>query len=135
MNTLFPIEPVLPQGFSYTENFLSPEEEQSLLKEITNIELHSFHFQGFEAKRRVASFGYDWSFEKRILSKGKEIPALFDALLDKVSEHLQIQKKSFAELLVTEYPVGSVINWHRDAPPFHVIVGISLQSDCVFRLS
>ena len=43
-------------------------------------------------------------------------------------------KNDFAELLVTEYPVGSVINWHRDAPPFDIIAGISFQSDCIFRL-
>jgi alkylated DNA repair dioxygenase AlkB len=39
-----------------------------------------------------------------------------------------------AELLVTEYPPGSVINWHRDAPPFDVIAGISLSADCTFKL-
>jgi alkylated DNA repair dioxygenase AlkB len=39
-----------------------------------------------------------------------------------------------AELLVTEYPPGSVINWHRDAPPFDLIAGISLSSDCTFKL-
>jgi alkylated DNA repair dioxygenase AlkB len=27
-----------------------------------------------------------------------------------------------------------VINWHRDAPPFDIIAGISLLSDCIFRL-
>ncbi|MBX9850590.1 MAG: alpha-ketoglutarate-dependent dioxygenase AlkB [Cytophagaceae bacterium] len=37
-------------------------------------------------------------------------------------------------MLVTEYPTGSVINWHRDAPPFDLIAGISLLSDCKFRL-
>lgn len=31
-------------------------------------------------------------------------------------------------------PPGSGINWHRDAPPFNIIVGISLSSDCIFRL-
>lgn len=133
MNTLFPIEQIFPPGFSYIENFLSQEEEEVLLKEISKIELHSFHFQGFEAKRRVASFGYDWNFEKRILSKGKDIPSLFDSLLLKASQQLQIVKTSFKELLVTEYPVDSVINWHRDAPPFDIIVGVSLQSDCLFR--
>jgi alkylated DNA repair dioxygenase AlkB len=35
---------------------------------------------------------------------------------------------------LTEYPVGAVINWHRDAPPFDIIAGISLHSDCVFKL-
>jgi alkylated DNA repair dioxygenase AlkB len=47
---------------------------------------------------------------------------------------LYIDPKQIAELLVTEYPVGSVINWHRDAPPFEVIIGISLLSDCTFKL-
>jgi alkylated DNA repair dioxygenase AlkB len=41
---------------------------------------------------------------------------------------------AIAELLVTEYPSGSVINWHRDAPPFNVIAGVSLQTSCTFRL-
>ena len=49
---------------------------------------------------------------------------------------IEIQKleKEIAELLVTQYPLGAVINWHRDAPPFKQIAGISLLSDCIFRL-
>ena len=30
--------------------------------------------------------------------------------------------------------MGSVINWHCDAPPVDLIAGISLKSDCTFRL-
>jgi alkylated DNA repair dioxygenase AlkB len=51
-----------------------------------------------------------------------------------VSKQVNIERNAFAELLVTEYPVGSVINWHRDAPPFDIIAGISLMGDCNFRL-
>ena len=134
MNTLFPVEVKYPDGFEYFRNFLTVQEETNLASEISKINLHTFIFQGFEAKRKVASFGYDYSFEKRNLSKGKEIPAVFDYLIKKVSTHLDISPENFAELLVTEYPIGSVINWHRDAPPFDVIVGISLMADCTFRL-
>jgi alkylated DNA repair dioxygenase AlkB len=134
MDTLFPIEPILPAGFSYHENFLTIEEEQRLCKEILKMNMHTFLFQGFEAKRKVASFGYDWSFEKRILSKGKDIPSVFDFLINKVAAYLQIDRDQFAELLVTDYPIGSVINWHRDAPPFDIIAGLSLLSDCTFKL-
>lgn len=134
MNTLFPLEPIFPDGFLYVPDFITKEEENYLFEEISKVELHAFHFQGYEAKRRVASFGYDWSFEKQALSKGKDIPPVFDSLVEKVSNHLSISKEKFAELLVTEYPTGSVINWHRDAPPFDIIAGISLQSDCTFRL-
>ena len=134
MNALFPIEHRYPPGFSYTPDFINREEEQVLLKEISRIELHSFLFQGYEARRRVASFGYDYSFEKRTLSKGREIPAAFHWLIVQVARCTDLQPESFAELLVTEYPVGAVINWHRDAAPFGLIAGISLSADCTFRL-
>jgi alkylated DNA repair dioxygenase AlkB len=134
MTTLFPIEPAFPEGFSYYPSIISDKEERTLLDDISKTELHSFLFQGYEAKRKVASYGYDWSFEKRVLSKGKEIPSAFHKLIEKVAMHISISSESIAELLITEYPVGSVINWHRDAPPFDLIAGISLLSDCIFKL-
>jgi len=133
MQTLFPLEPLLPEGFTYLPEFLTTAEEDQLLQAIAGTELHSFLFQGYEARRRVASFGYDWSFEKRVLKKGKEIPAAFHFLVSKVAHQLRLAPESVAELLVTEYPPGAVINWHRDAPPFDLIAGISLASDCLFR--
>ena len=134
MNTLFPVEPDYPPGFEYMPDFLSGEEEKMLYKEIRQVELHSFMFHGYEAKRKTASFGFDYSFDTRKLSKGKEIPAVFMPLIQKVAANISVPAESFAELLITEYPVGSVINWHRDAPPFDLIAGISLEADCVFRL-
>ncbi|HEX6333151.1 MAG TPA: alpha-ketoglutarate-dependent dioxygenase AlkB [Flavisolibacter sp.] len=134
MNSLFPDEPRYPTGFQYHENFISVAEEAELLAAIKAIELHTFIFQGYEAKRRVASFGYDWSFTHRRLSKGKAIPSSFYPLMEKVATRLALHKDDFAELLVLEYPPGAVINWHRDAPPFNLIAGITLLSDCIFRL-
>ena len=134
MNSLFPLDPVVPPGFTYIPELITEEEETSLYKEILKIDLHNLDFKGYTAKRKVASFGYDWNFEKQQLSKGKDIPKPFLSVLEKVAGHLSIKTEKFAELLITEYPVGSVINWHRDAPPFDQIAGISLLSDCIFRL-
>jgi alkylated DNA repair dioxygenase AlkB len=134
MDTLFPIEPEFPEGFLYFPKFLTEQEEKELILEISKIKLHTFTFQGFEAKRKVASFGYDYNFNKGCLAKGKAIPPVFDPVIKKVSDFLSLSSGAFAELLITEYPVGSVINWHRDAPPFDLIAGISLLSDCRFRL-
>ena len=92
-----------------------------------------FNFQGYEAKRKVASFGHDWNFETRQLSGGKSIPSGLMPLVGKVASKLSLQAHDFGEVLLTEYPPGSVINWHRDAPPFKLIAGISLLSDCIFR--
>ena len=133
MDTLFALEPVFPPGFSYFPDFISEREEDELIKVISQSDLHTFVFQGYEARRKVESFGYDWNFANRSLSKGKEIPIVFLPLIEKVSNHLAISPVDFAELLLTEYPARSVINWHRDAPPFDLIAGISLLSDCIFR--
>jgi alkylated DNA repair dioxygenase AlkB len=99
-----------------------------------NTTLQSFTFQGFEAKRKTASFGYDYSFDKSRLQKGKEIPAAFQPLIQKVAHYLHLPTEDFKELLITEYPVGSIITWHKDAPPFDLIAGVSLNADCNFRL-
>jgi alkylated DNA repair dioxygenase AlkB len=134
IHTLFPESTNEPEGFYYLPNFLSVQEESALVKSIQNITLHTFTFQGFEAKRKVASFGFDYSFDHRQLKKGRPIPSAFLPLIRKVSTCLSIVETDFVEVLVTEYPAGSVINWHRDAPPFDIIVGISLEEDCVFKL-
>ena len=134
MNTLFPVEPDYPPGFVYLPDFITAAEETELMKAILETELHPFNFHGYTGKRKVASFGYDWSFEKQQLSRGKEIPSAFQGIIEKVAKQTGINKEAFAELLLTEYPVGAVINWHRDAPPFDTIAGLSLMADCVFRL-
>lgn len=134
MESLFPEEVIYPEGFSYLPDFITPDEEQRLCELMATLSLNTFLFHGFEAKRKVASYGYDYHFNSRSITKGNPIPEGFNFLLDKAAAHLNIPPNSFEEVLATEYPVGSVINWHRDAPPFEMIVGISLLSDCTFRL-
>jgi alkylated DNA repair dioxygenase AlkB len=134
MDTLFPLEPLYPGGFTYEPDFIDAKEEAALLEVIAALDLHNMQFQGYEAKRRVASFGHDWNFTTRVLSKGQGIPKEFDPLIGKVCARLSLPLSAIAELLVTEYPVGSVINWHRDAPPFNIIAGVSLAADCTFKL-
>jgi alkylated DNA repair dioxygenase AlkB len=135
MELLFTIPPPkFPDGFSYYPEFISDKEERELLEYIATLELHTFHFQGFEAKRKVASFGYDYSFDRKTLTQGQSIPKIFTPLISTVADKLALAADEFSELLVTQYPIGAVINWHRDAFPFEVVVGLSLSSDCIFRL-
>lgn len=134
MNTLFDIEPVLPEGFSYQNNFISEAQEQQLLDAIRQFDLKNMQFHEYEAKRKVMSFGQGWSFTEQRLKQGEPIPQAFYFLVERIAAHLKIPVTSIAQFLITEYPVDSVINWHRDAPPFETIVGVSLLSDCVFKL-
>jgi alkylated DNA repair dioxygenase AlkB len=134
MLTLFPIENNYPEGFSYEEGFLTQEEEAYWIDAVKKVEVHTFQFQGYEAKRKVASFGYDYHFDKGSLEKGADIPKVFHPLIEKAAVRIGIEPASIAELLVIEYPPGAVMNWHRDAPPFGLIAGISLMTDCNFKL-
>lgn len=134
MQTLFEVDQHFPPGFTYSRDFITKAEEGQLLESIEQLELHNMNFRGYTATRRIASFGYDYSFESFKLSEGKPIPPQFIWLIDKVAAFSSIAIEDFIELLVTEYPEGAVINWHRDAPPFGVIAGISLLSDCTFKL-
>lgn len=134
MNTLFEISPTLPPGFTYGENFISIEEEKGLVIAIEQQNLQNMKFHQYEAKRKVISFGSGWSFTDQCLKQGNPIPTAFDFLIERIATHLNIPKDSIAQFLITQYPVDSVINWHRDAPPFETIIGVSLLSDCTFKL-
>ena len=134
MTSLFPVEPIMPYGFSYFPDFITEQEESQLLGVIARLELRTLIFQGFEAKRKVASFGYSYHFDTRTISKGKPIPEELNFIVEKVAKWLSLPTDALAQILITEYPPGSVINWHRDAPPFDTIIGLSLLSDCIFKL-
>jgi alkylated DNA repair dioxygenase AlkB len=124
----------IPEGFEYYPDFISVQEESDLLNFISGIELQTFVFQGYTAKRKISSFGLNYSFDSRKVSEGEPIPSEFRSLIDKAAGCAQVPPDAFEEALITEYPEGAVINWHRDAPPFDIITGISLLSDCRFRL-
>ena len=134
METLFPEENKFPEGFRYIPGFLDSEEEKELVAAISELELTPFIFHGYEAKRKVASFGYNYNFNDGSMPKEKPVPSVFEPVVKKVADFLSIAPQEFRQLLVTEYPAGSVINWHRDAPPFELIAGISLLTECKFRL-
>ncbi len=134
MSFLEPVNSLFPTGFSYHPNFISREDENDLIDYINQLPLTPFEFKGFEAKRKTMSFGMDYHFNHHTLTKGQKIPAYFDQLIRKVSTITSVPGECWVELLVTEYPPGSVINWHRDAMPFEIIAGISLHSDCQFKL-
>src|ERR1043165_7454111 len=102
---LFETEPRIPvPGFSYQDGFLSEEEERGLIDLIGTIALTPFIFQGFEAKRKTKSFGYDYHFDSRKLTAGEPIPEGFNFITERVANYLGVPRGDIAELLITEYP-------------------------------
>ena len=56
-----------------------------------------------------------------------------DAAQRRIAELAARDAQEFVELLVTDYPPGAPIGWHRDAPGFDIIVGVSLLSECTMQ--
>lgn len=124
----------VPPGFSLHPEFLSAAEEQALLAHIRALPLAEFRYQGFTAKRRVISFGYHYSFESFTITRGEPIPGFLAGVQTRAAELLGRDSGDLAEALITEYPAGASIGWHRDVAPFAEIVGVSLAGACTFKL-
>jgi hypothetical protein len=114
-----------PSGFLYHANFISPDDEAALVAEIGGITFDTFEMRGVVAKRRVAFFGA--SYDR---GAARAFPPFLLRVRDAVAEWVDIDPGSFAMALINEYPPGAPIGWHRDAPQYDLVAGISLLSSC-----
>ena len=123
-----------PEGFEYIPEFLSEDEEHALLDWIeSEVEFKTFEMRSQEARRRVAHFGYDYGYDRGDVSAKEPLPLALLSLRDRVASFLEVPPEEVVEALVTEYTPGAGIGWHRDAPVFGVVAGVSLLADCDFR--
>jgi alkylated DNA repair dioxygenase AlkB len=132
MGTLFEIE-ARPEGFRYEEAFVSPDEERDLLTAIRRLEFHEVRMRGVAARRRVIQYGWKYSFESFRMTEGPPLPDFLLPIRDRAERFADLPAGDLSEGLITEYMPGAAIGWHRDAPGFGVVVGISLLSECRFR--
>jgi DNA oxidative demethylase len=88
---------------------------------------------GVTAKRRVAQFGWRYSFETYKLTPAASLPPELEDVRNRAAALAGIAAEEFSETLVTEYAPGAGIGWHRDAPHFGIVAGISLGGQCRMR--
>ena len=131
---LFGSGPRAPDGLRYRPEVIEESQESELLDHIRGLPFAAFHFQGYEGKRRVVSFGWRYDFERRTIERSRELPPFLAALRDTAGRFAGRPADDFQQALVTEYAPGAPIGWHKDKPVFDDVVGISLLSACVFRL-
>lgn len=123
----------LPEGFIYHAAFLSPAEQQALLDEIRVLEFHEVRMHGVVARRRVIQYGWKYAFDGARLSEGPALPAFLLPVRERAAQLASVSPEALSEALITEYQPGAPIGWHRDAPGFGIVVGLSLLSACRFR--
>lgn len=125
--TLFPIDN-LPEGLLYQPDFLSEAEEAELLRIFRELPFRPFDFHGYTARRRVLEFGFEYDFTTRRATPTQSFPEFLSPVRERAAKFAGVSATALVEGMVTEYSPGSPIGWHRDAPQFGTIIGVSLAS-------
>jgi DNA oxidative demethylase len=124
----------LPEGLVYRHEFLTPEEEDDLIVLFAGIEFRPVEMRGQVARRTVRHFGLDYDYERGDLVPAEPIPEEMRWLRDRCAELMQREPEDLVQILVSRYPEGAGIGWHRDAPMFgSKIAGVSLRAPCRMR--
>jgi alkylated DNA repair dioxygenase AlkB len=131
---LFGATPVYPDGFRYQPELIDVPTETRLLEQIESLPFREFEFQGYTAKRRVISFGWQYDFDAQQLHRADDMPSFLLELREPAARFAGMEPTALQHVLVMEYGPGAAIGWHRDKAVFGEIVGISLRSACAFRL-
>jgi alkylated DNA repair protein (DNA oxidative demethylase) len=122
-----------PPGLTYIPFFISEEEERNLIHEIRNLEWKEIHMHGVIAKRKIVHYGLNYEFNSRTLTPAEEPPEFIKNLIPDVAKALKVKDAEIAEMLISHYPIDAPIGWHRDAPQFESLLGISLGGECVMK--
>src|SRR6187549_1932537 len=86
--------------------------------------------RGVVARRRVAFFGKSYDAGAAVTSP---LPAFLMPLRATIAAWANVDAAAFVMALINAYPPGAPIGWHRDAPQYDIVSGISLLSDCRMR--
>jgi alkylated DNA repair dioxygenase AlkB len=84
--------------------------------------------RGVVARRRVAFFGQTYD-----RSAAGPLPSFLEPLRARVAAWAGLEAQAFAMALINEYRPGTPIGWHRDAPQYDIVAGVSLLSECRMR--
>ena len=114
-----------PPGFHYRDDFITGADERVLLEAIADVAFADFEMRGVVARRRAAFFGQ--SYDR---AAAGPLPAFLLPLRAQFALWSGIDSDAFAMALINEYRPGTPIGWHRDAPQYDVVAGISLVSAC-----
>ena len=120
-------------GLTYEREFLTPQEEILLINIIKSLPLHAARYKEYYARRRVVSFGGSFDFDSNKLLPAQPLDERLIGLKKRVAEWIGTPPERLVHALVSEYIAGTPLGWHRDAPDFERITGVSLGSRATLR--
>jgi alkylated DNA repair protein (DNA oxidative demethylase) len=125
---------VQPEGLVYRPELLSEEEERALLGELERLQFDEIRMHGVVAKRTARHFGVDYDYERRAITEEVDpVPDWILPVRTTAAGMANLAPEELVEVLVTRYPEGAQIGWHRDAPMFGTVLGVSLLAPARMR--
>jgi alkylated DNA repair protein (DNA oxidative demethylase) len=122
------------EGLFYQDDFVIPEEERELLELIEPLDFREIEMRGQTAKRTVRHFGLGYDYDSGELVPVEPLPEGLGWLRERAAALIEREPAELAQILVSRYPEGAGIGWHRDAPMFGSrIVGVSLAAPARMR--
>ncbi|MDQ4149788.1 MAG: alpha-ketoglutarate-dependent dioxygenase AlkB [Actinomycetota bacterium] len=123
-----------PKGLAYDPDFLSRQEHDTLVGICGSLDFGEVQMHGQVAKREVRHFGYMYGYESWSLEPTDPLPEELGWLQERAAGLAGLTAADLREVLVTRYPPGAGIGWHRDAPMFgSKVIGVSLLSPSRMR--
>lgn len=123
-----------PAGLLLDTDVLTTDEESALLAWSRGLDTEPVVMHGVASRRLVRHFGVDYDYASWRTSATGLLPEEVVPLRERTAALAGVPPETFVEALVTCYPPGAGIGWHRDATAFGpVVVGVSLGSEAVMR--
>jgi DNA oxidative demethylase len=122
-----------PEGLVYRPELLKPVEEADLLETLGTLRYEPIVIHGQAARRTARHYGLDYDYEARCPLPGEPVPEWLESVRARAADFARFRPEELAEILVQRYPAGSTIGWHRDAPAFGTVIGVSLAGSARLR--
>jgi alkylated DNA repair protein (DNA oxidative demethylase) len=129
-----PTSVVEPTGIVYVPETITAEEEAEFISHVESLDFREVVMRGQVAKRTVRHFGFDYGYDSWRLAPGDPLPHWLLHLRERCAQVTDVDSAEMVQALISRYPPGAGIGWHRDAPMFgSPVVGLSLASACRMR--
>ena len=122
-----------PQGLVLRPELLTVEEETEVLERLADLRFDPIVMHGQAARRTARHYGLGYDYASRTPQPGEPVPKWVLPVRAYAAELAGADADDLVEVLVQRYPPGATIGWHRDAPAFGTVIGVSLGGSCRLR--
>jgi alkylated DNA repair dioxygenase AlkB len=122
-----------PEGLVLCPELLTVDDEAGLLDRLGDLRFEPIVMHGQAARRTARHYGLGYDYESRTPQPGEPIPEWLLPVRQRAADLAGDEPDELVEVLVQRYPPGATIGWHRDAPAFGTVIGVSLGGTCRLR--